>query len=167
VGSRKGLFRWESVAERLSIFALHAAAYRLLGGRLVGKNILLLTTTGRRTGKRRTTPLFYARDGTDFIVIASNGGEDAYPGWWYNIRKNPTAVEMQVGRDGLRCHAAEVTAQETAALWAKLTAVFAGYEGYRRRTRRELTMFRLRPVPAAGPTPAAGRTPVNRPRDNR
>ena len=82
MGHRKGLFRWESLAERLSIFALHAAAYRLLGGRLVGKNILLLTTTGRRTGKRRTTPLFYARDAGDFIVIASNGGEDAYPGWW-------------------------------------------------------------------------------------
>ena len=82
----KGSLRWESLADRVNIFALHTSLYRLLGGRLVGRNILILTTMGRKSGHRRSTPLFYVRDGSDHVIVASNGGEDPYPGWWHNIR---------------------------------------------------------------------------------
>jgi len=136
--------RWTSVADRFRVFALHAALYRLLGGRLVGRNTLLLTTTGRRSGRRRTTPVFYVRDGEDFVVISSNGGDDAYPGWWYNAQADPS-VAIQVGRNAIACDAAPVKAADAARLWPAFVAVHRGYEDYRRRTRRELSMLRLRP----------------------
>lgn len=82
--------------------ALHVALYRLLGGRLVGKMgrapILLLTVTGRRSGQRRTSPLLYQRDGQDYIVIASAGGQAKHPAWWLNLRANPGAT-IEVGRE--------------------------------------------------------------------
>lgn len=136
---------WEALADRLSIFAIHAGLYRLLRGRLVGRNLLLLTTTGRRSGRRRCTPLFYVRDGSDFVIVASNGGEDHYPGWWHNIRADPRVV-VQVGAAVVECRAEELPDSEADALWPRLISVYAGYARYRQRTKRPLTLFRLRPV---------------------
>jgi deazaflavin-dependent oxidoreductase (nitroreductase family) len=136
--------RWESWRVMPAVFAAHVALHRLLGGRLVGRHILILTTTGRRSGRKRSTPLFFARDGEAWVVIASNGGEDRYPGWWYNVRANPE-VEIEVGRDTVRCRAEAVSAADTPALFEKLCAVYGGYRRYRERTDRELTVFRLRP----------------------
>ncbi len=82
-------FRWESLRLASLGFAAHVPLYRLLKGRFVGRNILILTTIGRRTGRRRSTPLYYVSDEDGYVVIASNGGEDRYPGWWYNIQANP------------------------------------------------------------------------------
>ncbi len=141
--SRSRAPRWEAIAERFSIFAMHRELYRALGGRFVGRNILILTTTGRRTGRRRSTPLYYVRDGEDYIVIASNGGDDWYPGWWYNILANPD-VEIEVGRSRIPCKAERVSEADGRPLFAKLTGVYAGYARYEQRTTRELTLFRLR-----------------------
>ncbi len=135
--------RWEILSERLSIFAIHRALYRALGGRLVGRNVLILTTTGRRTGRQRSTPLFFVRDGGDYIVIASNGGEDRLPGWWHNIRANP-GVEIEVGRSRIACRAERVSGAEIPVLMAKLDRVYSGYAKYARQTTRELTIFRLK-----------------------
>ena len=134
--------KWELWRVTSYVFAAHAAFYRLLGGRLVGKNTLLLTTTGRRSGRARQTPLLYARDAQDYIVVASNGGEDRYPGWWHNIRCNPE-VEIQVGREHFRCRAEPACDADALRLWGKLTAIYGGYERYRQRTQRRLTIFRL------------------------
>jgi len=134
---------WEKVAERFNVFAMHAALYRLLGGRVMGKNVLLLTTTGRKSGRKRTTPLFYVRDGDDYVIVASNGGDDQYPGWWHNLRASPSA-EIQVRAQRHRRSAEEVQGDQVDAQWLKLTAVYRGYERYRQRTQRPLTMFRLR-----------------------
>jgi len=139
----KQTLRWESWRIMPALFAAHVALYRLLGGRLVGRNILILTTTGRRTGRKRSTPLFFARDGEDWVIIASNGGEDRYPGWWHNLRSNPE-VDVEVGREVARCRAEAASAADTPVLFAKLCAVYGGYRGYRERTERELTIFRLR-----------------------
>ena len=135
---------WETVADRLSLYSIHAALYRLLRGRLVGRHILLLGTTGRRSGRQRCTPLFYVRDGSDYVIVASNGGEERYPGWWHNIRANPRVV-VQVGADVVECTAHEVRDEEVDALWPRLISVFAGYARYRERTKRPLTLFRLHP----------------------
>ncbi len=135
--------RWEAIAERFSIFAMHRTLYRALGGRFVGRNILILTTTGRKTGRRRSTPLYYVRDGEDYVVIASNGGDDWYPGWWHNIRANPD-LEIEVGRSRIPCKAEQVSEADRRPLFTKLTRVYAGYRKYDQRTSRELTVFRLK-----------------------
>ena len=137
-------FRWESFADAFNVFAIHAAVYRLLGGRLVGRNILILTTVGRKSGRARHTPLFFVRDEGDYIVVASNGGEDRPPGWWHNIRADPN-VTIQVGRAVMRCHAEVAAAADEPRLWVRLDAVYGGYRRYRAATTRELTIFRLRP----------------------
>jgi F420H(2)-dependent quinone reductase len=69
---------------------LHVTLYRLTNGRIggrfiAGSSILLLTTTGRRTGKRRTRPLAYVRDGERYVLCASNGGSPTHPGWYHNL----------------------------------------------------------------------------------
>jgi deazaflavin-dependent oxidoreductase (nitroreductase family) len=136
--------RWESWRITPAIFSAHARLYRLLGGRLVGKNILVLTTTGRRSGRSRSTPLYFTRDREDYVIIASNGGEDRYPGWWYNVKANPD-VEIQVGREHMRCVARAASDADTPVLFAKLSAVYGGYRRYREQTRRALTIFHLEP----------------------
>jgi deazaflavin-dependent oxidoreductase (nitroreductase family) len=140
---------WESLAGSLNVFAAHAALYRLLRGRLVGRNILLLTTIGCRTGLQRCTPLYYARDAADYVIVASNGGDVWYPGWWHNIRSDPH-VTIQAGARIEECLATEVSAGEAETLWPHLLAVYPGYSRYRERTSRPLTLFRLRPTSAAG-----------------
>jgi len=132
--------------------ALHAGWYRLLGGRLAGRNTLLLTSVGRRTRLPRTTPLLFVRDGADYVIIASNGGDDPYPGWWYNLRADPE-VEIQVGPRRIACRAIETGGSERERLAAKLDAIHGGYETYRRKIRCELTIFRLRPRPDPGLEP--------------
>src|SRR6476659_11276441 len=80
----------------------HLAAYRLSRGRGLGAGagmpLLLLTTTGRRSGKVRTTPLTFFRDATDLVVVASNGGADRPPDWALNLQQTPRAV-VEIGTD--------------------------------------------------------------------
>ncbi len=142
--TRHGSPGWESWRIMPAVFRAHVRLYRLLRGRLVGKNILLLTTTGRKSGRRRSTPLYFARDGEAYVIIASNGGEDRYPGWWYNVKAKPD-VEIQVGRERIRCVAAVANEADAPALFAKLSALYGGYRRYREQTRRELTIFRIEP----------------------
>src|SRR5947207_2526119 len=82
-----------------SALSLMVFLYRATGGRLGGKmngvNVLLLTTTGRRSGKQRTVPLMYIMDGSAYVITASAGGADRHPGWFFNVRSNPH-VTIQV-----------------------------------------------------------------------
>lgn len=84
---------------------LHEQLYRRsdgrIGHRMVGVPTLLLRTTGRRSGATRTNGLVYARDGNDYLVVASNGGADRPPAWLHNLRANPD-VEIQIARDRLK-----------------------------------------------------------------
>jgi deazaflavin-dependent oxidoreductase (nitroreductase family) len=142
--SRERLFR---IGLR-SASVLHRALYRLTGGRLVGKvwnlSILLLTTTGRKSGAARTTPLCYFPDGDDLVVVASNGGMDWYPDWWLNLMSDPHAT-VEIGRTRRRVVARAASSEERARLWAALTAVAPGYLDYERRTSREIPLGLLRP----------------------
>lgn len=155
---------WESWKITPVLFAAHKALYRLLGGRLVGRHVLILTTVGRRSGRERSTPLFYTRDGEDYVVVASNGGESRPPHWWHNLRANPDA-DIQVGREVIACRVERVGTEDVPRLWAKLVAIHGAYDTYRQRTTRELTLFRLKPVTgrAAGDgSGGAPRTPATR-----
>jgi F420H(2)-dependent quinone reductase len=84
------------------VLKLHEQIYRRTDGRLghhmIGVPTLLLDTTGARTGKTRTNALVYARDGGNYLVVASNGGSDSAPAWLYNLRAHPD-VEIQIGRE--------------------------------------------------------------------
>ena len=81
---------------------LNTVVYRLSRGRILGKTsnvpILLLTTTGRKSGKARTAPLLYREDGDAFVVIASFGGQPEHPAWYLNLEADPTAT-VQIGGD--------------------------------------------------------------------
>ena len=76
---------------------LYIASDGRVGHRMIGVPTLLLRTTGRRSGATRTNGLVYARDGDDYLVVASNGGADRAPAWLHNLKANPV-VEIQVGR---------------------------------------------------------------------
>lgn len=84
------------------VLRLHEQLYKRtdgrVGHRMIGVPTLLLRSTGRRSGATRTNALVYARDGDDYVLVASNGGADRHPAWLHNLRANP-AAEIQVGRE--------------------------------------------------------------------
>ncbi len=126
--------------------ALHRLLYRVSGGRVGGRlwnlPVVLLTTTGRKTGKRRTVPLCSFRDGDDVVVIASYGGLDQPPAWWLNLEANPQA-EVQDGRSRRAVTARNADPDERTRLWAEVTARAPGYLEYERRTTREIPVVIL------------------------
>ena len=134
--------------------ATHNFVYRRSGGKIGGRMqklpVLLLTTTGRKSGKSRTTPLLFVRDGADVIVVASNGGSPTAPAWWLNLQSEPSA-EIEIGRDRARVRARKASPEERARLWPLLTAGYAGYDTYVTRTTRTIPVVILEPVtsPAA------------------
>lgn len=131
-----------------AIAAVHRGLYRVSGGRvgasLAGKPMLLLTTRGRKSGRERTTPLLYHRDGDEFIVVASNGGDPRHPAWYLNLRSDPT-VRVQVGSRRVVCLARVATPEERARLWPALLARYPGYSDYEKRAGREIPVVVLRP----------------------
>ena len=132
---------------------VHILLYRgsggLIGNRMAGMPILLLTATGRRSGKRRTVPLGYLRDGPDYVLIGSNGGQDEHPAWILNLRANPQAT-VQIGRARVPVAAEEAEPERRSRLWAELVEQAPIYEGYRERTAREIPLVILEPRIPAG-----------------
>jgi deazaflavin-dependent oxidoreductase (nitroreductase family) len=128
--------------------AIHEFWYRLtggvLGGSIVGRPILLLTTTGRKTGVQRTAPLLYLEDEENLIVIASNGGNPRHPAWWLNLEKNPQA-EVRLRNEKRRVRAEEATGEERERLWRAVVETYSGYEGYQKATDRQIPVVILRP----------------------
>lgn len=107
-----------------------------LANRLGKAPVLLLTTTGRRSGEPRTKPLFYVADGDRFVVVASNAGQDHHPAWYGNLLTKPEA-EVEVGDRRIPVVAREADPAEWEALWPRAVGIFRGYEKYRRKTARE------------------------------
>jgi len=128
--------------------ALHRCIYQATGGVIGGRfgraNILLLTTTGRKTGRTHTTPLLYIKDGDAFVLVASNAGDDRHPAWWLNLEADPHA-RVQVGWARTSVTARRATPEEKARLWPRITAVYPGYDEYQARTTREIPVIILTP----------------------
>ena len=143
VALRQRLRRW--LIRGLS--TLHLTVLRLSRGRLLGTvagmPVLLLTTTGRRSGKLRTTPLTFLRDGTEIVLIASNGGSDRPPDWCLNLEHDPQAI-VQIGADKLTVTARTASAAERERLWRQATSTYSGYARYQERTTREIPVLLLR-----------------------
>lgn len=123
--------------------------FRVSRGRLTSTGVptlpmLRLTTTGRRSGQPRSVQLAYLRDGDDYVVVASNFGQEHHPAWMHNLVANPLA-RVQVGAEELDVEAALVTDDEKPALWPRLDAVVPQFRTYRERTDRDIRVFRLRP----------------------
>jgi deazaflavin-dependent oxidoreductase (nitroreductase family) len=135
----------------MDLLTLHQRLYERTGGRLghrlIGVPSALLRTTGRRTGEPRTSALVYARDGGDYLVVASNGGQERPPGWLFNIEAKPD-VELQVGRRRLAATARVVTADDPSypRLWAAVNANNHGrYRNYQTKTDRKIPVVVLTP----------------------
>ena len=129
--------------------ALNTWVYRLSGGRVMGRMpsgapIFLLTTTGRKSGQRRTVPLLYLADGDDFVVVGSQGGAPRHPGWFLNLEANPQA-EVELGRRRVPVTASRLSDQERDRVWPRLVAIYPPYAEYRRRTTRSIPVVRLSP----------------------
>jgi deazaflavin-dependent oxidoreductase (nitroreductase family) len=132
-----------------TVGGVHAAVYRASGGRVGGRAgnlpVLLLTTTGRKTGKQRTTPLLFIRDGDDLVVVASNGGMDWFPAWWLNLQRCSAAV-IEIGRERRDVIAGKADPERRTRLWPEFTRPYPGYLEYEARTTREIPLVILHPT---------------------
>jgi deazaflavin-dependent oxidoreductase (nitroreductase family) len=130
---------------------VHVTLYRLTNGRIggrfiAGSPILLLTTTGRRSGKRRTRPLAYIRDGDRFVLCASNGGSPHHPVWYHNLRGTGRA-EIQVGPEQLAVSAETADPTKRSQLVPRFVQMYKGYAGYEQKTSRQIPLVVLTPEP--------------------
>ena len=107
-----------------------------------GATVLILTTTGRRSGEPRSTPLIYAKRGEDHVVVASKGGAEEHPAWYLNLTEQPE-VTVQVRGDRFTARARTATAEEKPELWRMVTERWPAYEEYQRKTSREIPVVVL------------------------
>ncbi len=131
------------------LWRLHRWAYRIsagrVGGRLLGVPVLLLTTTGRRTGRLHTTALTHLVEGRNVVVIASNGGAPNHPAWLLNLRARPEA-EIQVGGQRRRVRAREANGAERERFWTRVVQAMPRYADYKARTSRRIPVVVLEPI---------------------
>ena len=126
---------------------LHTYAYRLSNG-LIGHRfpgappMLLLKHVGAKSGTKRTTPLVYVRDGDDVVLVASKGGHPKNPAWYHNLRAHPDTT-VQIGGERRPVRARVANAEEHKRLWPKAVATYSGYDGYQKRTAREIPLVIL------------------------
>jgi deazaflavin-dependent oxidoreductase (nitroreductase family) len=136
------------------ITRLHAWVYRRSDGRLLGRMggqpVLLLQSTGRRSGRARTTPVQYLADAEAFVVVASDAGACHPPAWYFNLRADPEA-RVRVGARTLAVRAQETSGEERGALWRRLAAENRHLEHAASKAGRELPVIAL--VPSASTPP--------------
>jgi deazaflavin-dependent oxidoreductase (nitroreductase family) len=129
--------------------ALHKVIYRASGGRIGGKGygmpVVVLTTTGRKTGKRRETVLTSpVQDGDTVVLVASYGGDDRHPTWYLNLRDDPD-VELELRGTTRAYRARTASPEEKAELWPRVVAAHKGYAGYQTKTDRDIPLVILEP----------------------
>ena len=130
------------------ILALFTRLYKMSNGKIMGRvaglNVLLLTTTGRKSGKQRTAPLGYFEHDGSYVTTASNAGSDRHPGWFLNLRDNPQ-VQIQIKDKETPATAQVVGPELRKELWAKLVSLSPQYGGYATSTKRIVPMILLIP----------------------
>lgn len=130
-----------------AIMGMFTHIYRLtngrIGGTMVGLGVLLLTTTGRKSGKERTTPLGYFEEGDEYVIIASNGGADAHPAWYLNLKSDPK-VRVQIKDRQFSAVARCATPEQRKPLWDRLVKLSPQYGRYATSTKREIPMILLK-----------------------
>jgi len=127
----------------------HTTAYRLSRG-LIGHHVpgappmLLLDHVGAKSGRNRTTPLAYLRDGENFVIVASKGGHPRNPAWFHNLKAHPD-TSVQVGSKHVPVHARVVEGEEHERLWREVVDLYSGYADYQERTDRQIPLVVLEP----------------------
>lgn len=127
--------------------------YRRSNGRFVmtGKPTIpqvILTTTGRKSDRQREVQLAALRDGDDFVVVASNFGQERHPGWMYNLEAEPRA-SVRSGGDDIEVNARSLSQEEKEQIWPRLHEIVPQFRTYLDRTDRDIRIFRLRPTRSA------------------
>lgn len=126
---------------------VHSFVYRRSGGKVGSRwvqkaPVLLLTTTGRKSGKARTAPVLYLADGDRLAIVASYGGDDRSPAWFHNLTANPdVTVEMAGTTRPMRAEVASAADKER--LWPSLVEMYSGYESYQKKTERDIPVVFL------------------------
>jgi deazaflavin-dependent oxidoreductase (nitroreductase family) len=129
------------------LMAGHTAVYRathgVIGHKFPGSPpVLLLDHVGAKSGKKRTSPLVYVRDGDDIVLVASKGGNPKNPAWFHNLKANPETT-IQIGSEKRPVRARVATDEERKRLWPMAVDTYSGYEGYRKRTDRKIPLVVL------------------------
>jgi deazaflavin-dependent oxidoreductase (nitroreductase family) len=118
-----------------------------VGGMFEGSPLVLLTTTGARSGKPVTTPVMYLADGDRYVVIASNAGADNHPAWYHNLRATPSAA-VEVGTETFEAKAVFIEGEERDQLYARMVAQAPGFAEYEAKTSRRIPVVALLPQAA-------------------
>jgi deazaflavin-dependent oxidoreductase (nitroreductase family) len=116
-----------------------------IGGTMDGASLLVLHTTGAKSGDRRQNPLIYVHDGENLVIVASIGGNPKNPAWYHNLRAHPDDVEVDVRGGRRRVRARQATREEAAALWPRLFETYPPFKTYMTRTDREFPVMILEP----------------------
>jgi deazaflavin-dependent oxidoreductase (nitroreductase family) len=125
-----------------SVIAEFRASAGQVGGPFAGTSLLLLTTTGARSGKSYTHPLSYSRDGQRFVIVAANGGAPAHPGWYYNLIAHPD-VTVEVGAETFPAWADLAIGGERERLFRQRASAVPALRDYAARTSREIPVFTI------------------------
>lgn len=126
---------------------LHATLYRVTGGAAQNPNYptMLLTVTGRKSGKPRTVPLIYLQDGDRLVIAAAYAGSDSNPTWWLNLKAHPEAVARLRDRE-IPVRAELAAPEERSELWRRLVEMYPYFTEYQQRTDREIPVIVLNPA---------------------
>jgi deazaflavin-dependent oxidoreductase (nitroreductase family) len=134
---------WLRASGKLNV-PLYRASRGRLGGRVGRAPVLLLTTTGRKSGQQRTAPVLFMAEGETLVVIGSNAGNERPPAWSLNLKANPEA-DVEVGPKRRRVRARVAEGEERAELWRRMNEQYGGFEAYSARTARDIAVFVLEP----------------------
>jgi deazaflavin-dependent oxidoreductase (nitroreductase family) len=130
---------------------LNTPAYKLSGGRIGAKvgdaPVLLLTTTGRKSGEQRTAPIVYLQHGEAMVLIDTNAGNEKLPGWSHNLKANPRA-EVQIGREKVAVTARVAAGAEREELWRACNDQYGGFDEYITWMKRTPSVWVLEPAAA-------------------
>ena len=129
--------------------AANTWVFRLSGGKIGarfpgGAPVMLLTAIGRKSGRPRTAPLLYLRDGDNVVIVASKAGMPHHPVWYLNLEANPE-VEVEIGSERTKMSARRASDDEKARLWPDLVAMYPDYADYQARTERNIPVMNLSP----------------------
>jgi deazaflavin-dependent oxidoreductase (nitroreductase family) len=129
---------------RINTWLYKATGGRIGGTFLQGAPVALLTTTGRKTGQPRVSPLLYLRDGDRVVVVASHGGREKNPLWYLNLKANPK-VQVQIKKEVLNLTARDATEEERAKYWPQLVKMYTSYDDYQSWTDRKIPVVVCEP----------------------
>lgn len=116
----------------------------VVGGPFEGATLLLLHTTGAKSGEERINPLMYFKDGDRYVIVASKAGADSHPDWYYNVKANPD-VSIEVGTEQLVAQATVAPEPERTQLYEKMESFSRGFTEYKNKTSRVIPVVTLTP----------------------